>query len=202
MNNILDKIDDFLNTQKESEQKLFFILPILFFGFIVYYFIYPITNQMLENETKQQLNNQIEKKYSDIRKIKNDIVQVKKAQVKLEKEKKELDEMKIKMETLKSKLKFLTFDSSQKAQIYNIISNYIKTNHLSLLNLENRSFIAKDNGLIKLKMQMELTIKGKFPDVVRFIYKLESRKELIKVISFETDGVVSFVKINIYGAKL
>ena len=63
MSKILDSIDQFLDSQKESEAKVFFFLPVLLFGFLSYYFIYPVTDGNLTNtiQEKKRLSDDIQK---------------------------------------------------------------------------------------------------------------------------------------------
>jgi len=204
MNDILDKLDQFFETQKENEQKLFFVLPILLFGFIVYYFIYPVTDKILSDTLNhnKQLISQINTQQSNILKTKNLIVGVKRATNKLEIEEKELLKTKAIMEALKNRVKFLIFNLNRWAKIYNTIPNYVKNNNLLLLKLDNNLFLDKSDNLVSLKMQITLNVKGNFVDVLKLIHTFEARKDLVKVVSFTTDGVTSFITINIYGAQL
>jgi len=78
MNNLLDGIDSFLNKQKESESQLFFILPILLFGFVSYFLIYPVSDQTLKTSValQKKLNQKIQKVNNSINqyKINNKVV--------------------------------------------------------------------------------------------------------------------------------
>lgn len=205
MNTILDKLDKFFEAQKENEQKLFFLLPLIVIGFIVYYFVYPITDDMLSDSLNKNRNliNQINSKNSNILRVKNSIVRLKNAKHKLIIENKKLTVIQTKMQSLINRVKFLIFDLNRWANIYNTIPKYVKNNNLLLLKLDNKLFLDnKDTKLITLKMQITVTVVGNFKNAVKLINSFEARKNFVKIISFKTDGVISSITINIYGAKL
>jgi len=99
MNQILDQIDEFLDSQKE-QAKLLFFMPVLLFGFLSYYSLYPITDEMRETSlnTYKNLTNDLQKTKSKNQslinsnlRITNSIKKQKKELALLEKDKKELD---------------------------------------------------------------------------------------------------------------
>ena len=204
---ILDQLDTFFATQKETEQKLTFLLPLIIIIFIVYYFIFPITDSMFNTSLNKnkQLNNSINSKKESIVRIRNSLIKIKKNERELKIKIKELIKTETIMHTLINKVKFLIFNLDRWAEIYNTIPKYVKNSNLLLLKLDNNLFLTdkKNNDkLVNLKMQITLEVAGSFPNVVKFINTFEARKDLVRIVSLKTDGMITSVTINIYGAQL
>jgi len=204
---ILDQLDTFFATQKETEQKLTFLLPLIIIIFIVYYFIFPVTNNMFNTSLNKnkQLNNSINSKKESIVRIRNSLIKIKKNERELKIKIKELIKTETIMHTLINKVKFLIFNLDRWAEIYNTIPKYVKNSNLLLLKLDNNLFLTdkKNNDkLVNLKMQITLEVAGSFPNVVKFINTFEARKDLVRIVSLKTDGMITSVTINIYGAQL
>jgi cell division protein FtsL len=205
---ILDKLDKFFESQKESEQKIIFLLTAVIMFFIGYYFLYPNTDEMFDNirQKNLKLNNEIYSKQQETMRIKNAIIKISKEKKDLERKIKELSKSEIIMKNLLEKVKFLIFNLNRWAEIYNTIPKYVSNSNLLLLKLDNELFLddksKKDNKLVNLKMQLKLKVIGDFRNIVKLINIFESRKDLVKVVYLKTDGVVTFIVVNIYGAEL
>jgi hypothetical protein len=204
---ILDKLDAFFDSQKETEQKLTFFFPILIIGFIVYYFIFPITNDMFNNalHKNRQLNKVINSKQIHITRLKNSIINITKKRRILKIKIKKLEQTEIVMKKLLNKVKFLIFDLKRWAEIYNKIPKYVKDSNLLLLKLDNILFLnnkTTNNQLVNLKMQISLQVIGNFKNVVKLMNSFEARKDFVKIKSLKTDGEMNYLTIDIYGAEL
>jgi hypothetical protein len=204
---ILDKLDAFFDSQKETEQKLTFFFPILIIGFIVYYFIFPITNDMFNNalHKNRQLNKAINSKQIHITRLKNSIINITKKRRILKIKIKKLEQTEIVMKKLLNKVKFLIFDLKRWAEIYNKIPKYVKDSNLLLLKLDNILFLNNkktNNQLVNLKMQISLQVIGNFKNVVKLMNSFEARKDFVKIKSLKTDGKINYLTIDIYGAEL
>ena len=187
MNEILNNIDEFLESQKEQEQKLFMFLPILLFGFIIYYFIYPITQSMVDEAQNSYLS--LEK---DVTKIKKDNFKLKTNNIKMSKAirnyQKELKNLEVEKATLNKilkKIEFLKFDLDKWARFYNDIPNLSEKNNVILTSLKNELRLDNNVGIIQNKMSINIKAEGNFIKLLKFINEFEKRKELIKVKSLK-----------------
>ena len=204
MGAILNQLDEFFNSRKESEQTLIFFLPLLLFGFISYYFIYPITDNSLQNaeNTHKSLLSRIENTKKENFRLKTDNLKMLKilkfANVKL----KELNNQKVEIEDLIKKLEFLKFNLEKWGKIYNEIPTIAKKDNLVILNLSNTLNLSKSNKLIQENMEISITVKGDFVNFIKFIHYFESKKELIKIKSILIQKHQMKLTISIYGAQL
>jgi hypothetical protein len=205
---ILDQLDTFFESQKETEQKVFFILPLIIIGFIVYYFIFPVTSDMLNNSINKnrKLNNDINTKKVSIMNVKNSIIKIKAKRRIVKLKIKKLKKIEIVMNNLLNQVKFLIFNLNRWADIYNTIPKYLKNSNLVLLKLDNVLSLddkkTNNNDIVNLKMQITLDVIGNFKNVVKLMNNFESRKDFVKIKSLKTDGLITHLVINIYGAEL
>ena len=207
MNKKLAQLDDFLESQKENEQKVILLLPIILIFFLVYYFVFPITDQLQQNVSikSKQINNQINNKQSQILKMNAQIRRLNNKYLQLDINLRKAKHAEFVMKNLMNQVKFLIFDFNRWAQIYNSIPKYIKNNNLLLLKLNNELFlneITKKNNLVNLKMSITLDVIGDFKNIIKLINEFETKKYIIKIDSFKTNGIKSHIKVNIYGAEL
>jgi len=203
--NILNQIDEFFEQQKESEQKVFFFLPILLFGFLSYYFIYPITDSDLNNAIRKDksLHQEISKTTSSNQRLKRENLQIASSIKKIDKELKELKINQKEVDNLVAQLSFLKFDLNKWAKFYNDIPTIAKNHHLIINSLQNSMILdTQTSKLVEKKMEVIMNVSGNFIDFLRFVNTFESKKEFVKVKSLRTNGSNMLVVIDIYGAKL
>jgi len=212
MNDILNQLDEFFYQQKESERNVFFILPFLLAGFLSYYFVYPITDEALTTaiNEKNSIESKIQKKKQENMGLKTANKRIPVKIKRIENEVKNMQSIQNRLSELLNNIRFVVFDLNKWAEIYNKIPQYIKDNNLMVLKIDNQLFLENSSvknqknvkDLVKLKMQIILEVAGNFPNVVRFIKTFEGQRELVKIEQLETDGEVSKITINIYGAEI
>jgi len=204
MKHILDSLDQFFETQKENEQKLLFFLPVLLFGFLSYYFIYPITDDNLNKAINS--NQSLNKKISNIKlnniKLRRENAKLNKILKVANKTLKELNAQKVELDTLLKKLQFLKFDLIKWAGFYNSIPNLVKKHNLIIVQLDNLMLDKNEDKLVQKKMEITISTIGNFIDFIKFINEFESKKELIKVKALNIKSNKMFITLDIYGAKL
>ena len=207
MHKKLEELDNFLESQNDAEQKIIFFLPILIIGFIMYYFIFPITDELVtkvENEN-YQLKLQLNTKNNQIMKTINTMNKLNIDDSTLTMKVNQLKKTEIIVKNLMEQVKFLIFNFNKWAKIYNSIPEYLKDNNLLLLKLDNELFlneITKTKKLVNLKMRINLEVLGDFKNVIKLINIFEAKKMIVKIEKFKTDGVKSNITIDIYGAEL
>ena len=201
---ILDQIDQFLDNQKENEAKLFFVLPILLFGFLSWYFIYPITDKGLNQSINK--NNQL---HNDINTYTNQIYNFKLGNANLNRKIyniknhiKQLNKEQMKYNELVKKLKFLRFDLVSWAKFYKNIPFLAKNHHIIIYQLDNNMNIKKTDKLVQKKMTITLQVTGSFINFVKFMMEFEKLKEFVKIVSIDMSANNMKLTIEIYGAQL
>jgi len=140
MNKLLDSIDEFLNSQKENEAKVFFILPVLLFGFLSYYFIYPITDENLinANDKFSQLEQKINKTEKSNNSLNTENMKIKTILKKADKELVGLRAKKDQFSGLVKQLNFLKFDLEKWVTFYNSIPSLAYKNKVLVVSLDNK----------------------------------------------------------------
>lgn len=201
---ILDQIDKFLDNQKENEAKLFFFLPILLFGFLSYYLIYPITNQDLKNSLDKydKLQKNINKFNNEISNFNRGNARLKLDIAKINQDLKVLHKDKIKYDELVRELKFLRFDLVEWAKFYKTIPLLAKKHHIYIYQLDNMMDDSKTDQLIQKKMTIIISASGDFVDFIKFMMEFEKLKEFVKITSIEMTSNDLKLTIDIYGAQL
>ena len=206
--NILDQIDEFLNNQKESEAKLFFFLPILLFGFLSYYFLYPITDEDLNNalNTNKKLHSDINKLNAKINNLNRGNLGLKRNIVIEKKELKQLTQNKIKYDELVKNLKFLKFNLVEWAKFYNNIPVLARKHHIYIYKLDNIMYdvtkIKLKNKLIQKKMTITISANGDFINFIKFMIEFEKLKKFVKITAINMTANDLKLTIDIYGTKL
>ena len=204
MNDILDKLDSFLEKSKESEQKLFFLLPILIFGFLSYYFLYPINDTKLTEaiNKNKNLNQKIEQITNKNNRLNTNNLRIKKILKLADRKLAQLNKQKIEIETLTKKLVIFRFDLQKWADFYNNIPSLAKKYKLFIISLDNIMLNPKEDNLVQKKMEIKIDVYGDFVNFVKFINAFESQKELVEVKFIDIKENKMSVVFDIYGAKL
>lgn len=204
MDRILNQLDQFFNKQKESEQKLMFFLPLLLFGFISYYFVYPISDQALRHALSTNKNLKLEivntKRNNTI--LMSNNAQIKRTLKVAEEKLKELRKSKEEIQKLVDRLSFLKFNLDKWGKLYNDIPSIAKKYHLTILKLDNTLSLEPNNKLIQKNMDILINVSGRFVDFIKFIHYFEAKKELVKITSIKIEKNKMLLRISIYGAKL
>jgi len=198
--NILDQIDEFLDNQKESEAKLFFFLPILLFGFLSWYILYPITDSNLKNSLNENnqlhaninnFNNQVNSYMSGNLRLKREISNVKQ-------ELQRLKNNKVNYDKLINKLKFSKFNLVEWAEFYNNIPILAKKHHIYIYQLDNVMYYINNTN----KMTITISANGNFINFVKFMMEFEKLKAFIRITTIDMTANNLKLTIDIYGTKL
>ena len=207
---ILDQIDEFLDNQKESEAKLFFFLPILLFGFLSWYILYPITDSNLKNSLNENnqlhaninnFNNQVNSYMSGNLRLKREISNVKQ-------ELQRLKNNKVNYDKLINKLKFSKFNLVEWAEFYNNIPILAKKHHIYIYQLDNVMYNINNTNkknidkLTQKKMTITISANGNFINFVKFMMEFEKLKAFIRITTIDMTANNLKLTIDIYGTKL
>ena len=208
--NFLDKIDNYFY-EKESKKEFYYIslLIIISLGFLVFYYILPIS--------KSYYNNAINEYESYISKIQTARVQLNVFKIKKIQEEKHLQKLikkinnlkkeKVVFEELISLLDFAKFDKSKWASFVKDIIIDAKKYGFKVKLIENKVFTYKNvkkikkNTILK-QISIGIELKGNFINLIHFIYKYENMKSLIRITKMEIKNPHDFyVEFTIYGYK-
>jgi hypothetical protein len=203
MNQILDQIDEFLDSQKE-QAKLLFFMPVLLFGFLSYYFLYPITDEMRKTSlnTYKNLTNDLQKTQSKTQQLINSNLRIAKSLQKNKKELALLEKDKKELEMLINKLSFLKFDIDKWAKFYNEIPNLAKSNKVYITRLDNMLIQNPTQKLVTKKLAIKIDGIGNFVSFVKFLFYLENKKELLKITNISVSQNIISITFDVYGVEL
>jgi len=62
--------------------------------------------------------------------------------------------------------------------------------------------IIKKQSLLVKEIEMNIEASGDFVNMIRFIYLLENKREMVKIKSIHIDGKILQLLVEIYGARL
>ena len=208
MKEMLRKFDEFLEAQKKSELQVFFLLPIIMFGFIAYYFVYPYTDGALKQaqNNEQQVIKNISDTKNKISRLNMTNIRIANSIRKVGKEIASLKETRMQLENMVGHLSFLRFDLNKWAKFYNEIPKLAKKHNLVILSLKNvvnnPTNNKTKNNYVHEKMQISIKVMGDYRNVIKFMNEFENRRELLKVKSFSSDGDISTIKLEVFGAEI
>ena len=203
MNDILDKLDQFFATQKKQEQQILFFVPLLVFGFLSFYFIYPITSTYLEEleYNKNRLEQKLTKVKNNINFLKLDNLRYRSSITNIENTLKHYKTQKIETDALVKKLGFLQFDINKWSNFYNEIPKLAKQFNIKLLSLEN-SFTEDSHKLVSKKIVLKIKATGDFINFIKCLNEFERKKEFIKINYLDITKDTLNIVIYVYGVEL
>ena len=205
LSKILDDLDEFFNSKKDNEKYLYFFLPVLLFGFLTYQFIFPVTDKMLKQEvaTKGTLKTEIDGVNNALNKLKIANSTLPHKIKNNTNTYKELLNKQEKVDFLVKQLDFLKFDIRKWGSFYNQLPKFARENNLTIDKLDNEVFLDnKNNKLISKKMDITITLNGKYMNMLKFLENFENRKELIRINEVKSDFNKTTIKVNVFGANL
>jgi hypothetical protein len=195
-------LDKFFEKKNKKDIIYTHIIAIFLIGFIIYYFIYPITSSF-EKKEESKYNNNLQV-LNDLKTKKNvytaQIINLKKTIKKLSLQKMSLHKQKLFFDDLTSLLDFAEFDKYKWARYMKDIVDNVKNEGLTLIDFTNIVYNNKNNKFINKKMDILVNVKGKFKNLIYYLYKYENTKELIRVSDLNMSDKGNFmIKYTLYG---
>lgn len=204
MSNILDQLDEFFEKQKKQEQQILFFVPLLVFGFLSFYFLYPITSSYLEDieYNKDNLESKLSKVKSNISFLKMDNMRYTSNIVNINNTLKHYKNQKIQTDELVAKLGFLRFNIDKWAKFYDEIPKLAKRYNIKLLSLENTFMLQNTHQLVSRKIVLKIKASGNFIDFIKCLNQFETKKEFIKINYLDMKKDSLDIVIYVYGVEL
>jgi len=196
-------LDKFFENKTKKDIVYIHLLTIFLIGFIIYYFIYPVSSAFKNNEEKkysqntQTLNNLIMQKNVYIAQIANLNKNIKKLSL----TKNSLYKQKVFFDDLVSLLDFAEFNKYKWAEYVKNIVYDSKKEGLKLISFENNIYNDKNiSSFINKKMDINVFVKGEFKNLIYYLYKYENTKELLRVNEINASDKGEFmIKYTLYG---
>ena len=205
----LEKIDTYFY-EKESKKEFYYILGliVLALGFLIFYYILPISKNYYNNAI-----NQYENYISKIQtaKVQLNVLKIKKIQKerKLQTLNKKINELKkeqVFFEELTNLMDFAKFNKTKWASFVKNIIIDAKNEGLKVKLVENKIYLSKNaiknipKGMVVKLMSIGLEVKGNYINFIHFIYKYENTKFLLRVTKMKIKNAHDFyVKFTLYG---
>jgi hypothetical protein len=195
-------LDKFFENKSKKDIIYIHIIAIFLIGFIIYYFIYPMTSSF-EKKEKSKYNHNLQV-LNNLKIKKNvytaQIINLKKTIKKLSLQKMSLHKQKLFFDDLVSLLDFAEFDKYKWAKYMKGIVDNAKNEGLTLIDFTNILYDNKDDKLINKKMDISVNVKGEFKNLIYYLYKYENTKELIRVSDLNISDKGNFmIKYTLYG---
>lgn len=209
--NLFEKIDASLSQKKESELALIFLMIFVFVGFIVYSYVFPITEKKLKI-TKRNLvsmNKKVldEKRYlRSVTRNGDERFYIKKAKRDVEGDKILLEKTTYTNSYVDGKLKdlsYLLFNNQNWAKFLDSVTLLAKKNRVKIKIIENKinePTLQKIEQILNLKVEFN----GKFKNVMNFINAIEESKLVVDIYEMKlkgASGVNGEIDIGVWGMK-
>jgi len=209
--NILEQIDTALKEKKPSEVNMIYMAIIALFGFLVYQFVFPITDSNLK-KTQKQINTMRTKLNAEVFYLRSKTVNndskyyVKKLNADIKDLQKKLEKTKYENDYVDNKLKelsYLLFNDANWAKFLDNISYLAQKNAISINYIRNRF---NEINIQKVEQVLEINIdaNGKFNNIMNFINAIEESKLVVDIYSLHLEGkkrVNARFKIAVWGMK-
>jgi hypothetical protein len=197
-------LDKFFENKTKKDILYIHIMSIFLIGFIIYYFIYPVSSSFQKIQKKNYDQNiqtfnklKIQKNIFSVQiiKLNNNIK-------KLSLEKNSLHKQKLFFDDLVSLLDFAEFNKFKWANYVKSIIHDAKNEGLKLINFYNTLYYDNNNSFINKKMDITVNVKGEYKNLLYYLYKYENVKELIRVNELNaSDKGEYMIKFSLYGYK-
>lgn len=195
-------LDKFFEQKNKKDILYIHIITIFLIGFVIYYFIYPISLSFKDiqrktyNQNVQTLNKlKLQKNIFTVQ-----IVNLTKTIKKLSLTKNALKKQKFFFDDLISLLDFAEFNKYKWAEYVKKIVYDAKNEGLKLINFKNTLYSDKNNEFINKKMDIIINIKGGFKNLISYLYKYENTKELLRINELKGNDKGEFmIKYSLYG---
>lgn len=213
MDNIstLDKIDNYLKDKKSSELSLLFLIVFVAIGFIVYSYIFPVTEKKLKRtiNTHKSIKSKLAQEKAYMRSVtrngdKNFVI--KKMMQEVKKQKSQLDKVEYANAYVDTKLKnlsYLLFNDKNWAKFLDSITFLARKYNIKLKLISN-SFFEPNLQQIKQVLTINLEFDGDFKNVMKFINKLEESKLVVDINHLKlesSDTINGSLDIAVWGMK-
>ncbi len=209
--NLFEKLDNSLSSKKESELALIFLMIFVFIGFLVYSYIFPITDKKLKT-TKRNLtvmNKKVQDEKGYLRSITvrgDQRFYIKKASNELKKAKQLLQKTADTNTYVDNKLKelsYLLFNNQNWAKFLDSVTLIASKNHVKIKIIENK---INEPSLQKIEQILNLKVEfnGKFKNVMNFINSIEESKLVVDIYEMNlkgATGIDGYINIGVWGMK-
>jgi hypothetical protein len=196
-------LDEFFKNKNKKDILYIHIIAIFLIGFIIYYFIYPLSGSFQEREENnykhniQTLNNLNNKK--NLTKLQ--IIKLNRYIKKLSSQKIVLHKQKQFFDQLVSLLDFAEFDKYKWVKYVKYIVYDSKNEGLQLIDFKNDLINdTNESHIVNKKMSIVVNLKGKYKNLISYLYKYENTKELLRADEIKINDKGEFmIKYFLYG---
>jgi len=202
---LLEKVDNYFY-EKNSKKEFYYSIGaiVLALGFVIYYYVFPIVNQLNEHVHKEysKLNSTIKATQMEIMVLKAQNIRFKNKLKEFNENIKKLYKEKSVLSDIINVMDFARFNEFKWAGfVKNVISD-ANMNGLKVQLVDNKIFNNEGNisDILSKKMSIGLELNGNYINLINFIYRYENRKDLIRVEKIDIkDKNNYYVKFVLYG---
>jgi len=198
---MISKLDNFFEGKTKKDIVYIHIAALSLIGFIVFYFIYPISSSYQTREEQHYKNNV--NRLNNLKKKKNNylsqIMYLNRINKQLKLSKISLYKNSTFFDDLVSLLDFAKFDKYKWADYMKNIVYNSKEEGLSLIDFKNNVY-NDNNDTINRKMDVIVFSNGKFKNFINYMYKYENTKELLRINELKVSDKGNYmIKFTLYG---
>lgn len=199
-------IDDIFEGKKGSEKAIFYVMPIILFGFLSYKFATPLTEESIKDKKTElsEVRAEIETA-KDFLNRKNEII----AQTAQLNELNKLLETKLAAQIEQNRLladsmqeiDFVNIDEKNTIAFVDELTQSSTKNKVAIETLET-SITAKENGVFKKELTIDMNCTGDFKGILGFVNSLESSKMFSRIDNIKIthgDKLGAAIKMSVSG---
>jgi len=206
-----DKIDNYLKGKKSSELSLVFLMVFVAIGFVIYSYLFPVTEKMLKKtkNTHKNIHSKLnqEKAYlnSTTRNGDKNFI-IKKMNLEVKKQKNLLEDVKYSNAYVDTKLKelsYLLFNDKNWAKFLDSIAFIAKKYGIEIALIGN-SFSEPNLQEIKQVLTVQINFNGEFNNILKFINELEESELVVDINNLNlesSDTITATLDIAVWGMK-
>lgn len=206
-----DKIDNFLTTKKSSEVYLIFFLAFCVVAFIIYSYVFPVTEKMLQSSQKsfkamQSKLNQERAYLNSVTRNGDERFYIKQMQKDLKTKEQRFDDIVYVNSYVDTKLKelsYLLFNDRNWSLFLDSITRVAKENDVTI-NLIQNTFNEPSLQKIEQVLNVKVELDGDFKNIMKFINTLEESELVVDIYNLKLESqdlITGYIDIGVWGMK-
>ena len=204
---IFTKIDNFFKAKKKSEQQIMYFMSVLLTAYLVYQFLFPVTNSLRENSYQKMSSTQREVNGKRVYLQSNSNAKLISLRNEVKSKVKEYENNLYKIsyvDNTLSELSYLLFNDENWAKFVDNISHLAKNYGLEIKEIKNK-FFKPTYKKVSQVVTIEVKTKSSYSSMMKFLNKIEESKLVVDVsdinISKPGNKLSSYLKISVWGME-
>ncbi len=207
---LLDKIDNFFISKKPSEQKIIYFSIFLIFFVVSFEYLFPYAEKKLQKSKNEKI--EAETRLNEDKNYLASITVDGDKEFLIKKLKKEIEKLKKEFVNLKHKNEYLDFqihtisnllyNEKKWAKFLDSIAAKAKHSNVDIDFISNEFIDINDNDNFGHVLEIEISCKGNFQNIVSFINSIEQSELVVDIYGMELKSdseIETLLKVSVWG---